>query len=98
MDEIINSAYQCGQLYAALHIRKFCAKLQRDKVKPELWPELIKNYCDIFAIAPDSWENYKPVLSEEELGMPKEVCDVCGSDDITYAPHMGKNCNRCHPL
>ena len=26
------------------------------------------------------------------------LCDVCGSDDIIEAPHMGKNCNRCHPL
>lgn len=28
----------------------------------------------------------------------KSVCDVCGSDDIIEAPHMGKNCNQCHPL
>ena len=28
----------------------------------------------------------------------KSVCDVCGSDDIIEVPHMGKNCNRCHPL
>lgn len=28
----------------------------------------------------------------------KSVCDVCGSDDVIEAPHMGKNCNRCHPL
>lgn len=27
-----------------------------------------------------------------------QVCDVCGSDDVIDAPHMGKNCNRCHPL
>ncbi len=26
------------------------------------------------------------------------VCDVCGSTDIMEAPHMGRNCNRCHPL
>ena len=26
------------------------------------------------------------------------VCDVCGSGDVVEAPHMGKNCNRCHPL
>jgi hypothetical protein len=26
------------------------------------------------------------------------VCDVCGSNDVIEAPHMGKNCNRCHPL
>ncbi len=28
----------------------------------------------------------------------KSVCDVCGSDEIIEAPHMGKNCNRCHPI
>ncbi len=26
------------------------------------------------------------------------VCDVCGSDDVIEAPHMGRNCNRCNPL
>lgn len=26
------------------------------------------------------------------------VCDVCGSNDITEAPHMGRNCNYCNPL
>ncbi len=25
-------------------------------------------------------------------------CDVCGSADVIEVPHMGKNCNRCHPL
>lgn len=27
-----------------------------------------------------------------------DVCDVCGSSDISEVPHMGKNCNTCHPL
>ena len=26
------------------------------------------------------------------------VCDVCGSDDIIEAPHMGRNCNSCNPI
>lgn len=26
------------------------------------------------------------------------VCDVCGSTDVIEASHMGRNCNRCHPL
>ena len=26
------------------------------------------------------------------------VCEVCGSTDVIEAPHMGRNCNRCHPL
>jgi hypothetical protein len=98
MNEVINAAYKCGQFYTAVSLRKFCVKLQRDKVKPELWPGLITDFIDKFELAPENWEDYKPVLSEQELGMPKQVCDVCGSDDITYAPHMGKNCNRCHPL
>jgi hypothetical protein len=25
-------------------------------------------------------------------------CDVCGSHDVIEAPHMGRNCNSCHPL
>jgi hypothetical protein len=25
-------------------------------------------------------------------------CDVCGSDDVIEAPHMGRNCNSCNPL
>lgn len=28
----------------------------------------------------------------------KPACDVCGSTDVVEAPHMGMNCNRCHPL
>lgn len=30
--------------------------------------------------------------------MKKEVCEVCGSDDIIEAPSMGTNCNCCNPL
>ena len=26
------------------------------------------------------------------------VCDVCGSNDVIEAPHMGRSCNRCNPL
>jgi len=26
------------------------------------------------------------------------VCDVCGSNDVIEAPHMGRNCNQCNPL
>lgn len=33
-----------------------------------------------------------------EQGKKKPKCDVCGSTDITEVPHMGVNCNKCHPL
>ena len=33
------------------------------------------------------------VLPSEQL-----PCDVCGSNDVIEAPHMGRNCNRCNPL
>lgn len=33
-----------------------------------------------------------------QLPVIKSVCDVCGSGDVIEVPHMGKNCNRCHPL
>ena len=29
---------------------------------------------------------------------PKPTCDVCGSENLTEAPHMGLNCNDCHPI
>jgi cytochrome c5 len=34
----------------------------------------------------------------QQADVIKSVCDVCGSGNIIEAPHMGKNCNRCHPL
>ena len=27
-----------------------------------------------------------------------DTCPVCGSTDLIEAPHMGSNCNNCHPL
>ena len=68
--ELVTNYYRAGQASIAVKLKKFISKLQRDKVKPELWPGLITDFCDRFVIAP--WENYKPVLSEEGLGMPKE--------------------------
>lgn len=38
----------------------------------------------------------KQALSQHDV--IKAVCDVCGSDDITEAPHMGRNCNSCNPI
>jgi hypothetical protein len=40
----------------------------------------------------------KQVLALRQPSVIGSVCDVCGSNDIIEAPHMGKNCNRCHPL
>lgn len=42
------------------------------------------------------WEAENEALQQADV--IKSVCDVCGSDDVIEAPHMGKNCNRCHPL
>lgn len=42
------------------------------------------------------WEAENEALQQADV--IKSVCDVCGSDDIIEAPHMGKNCNRYHPL
>ena len=46
---------------------------------------------------------YSPLTNKVYLGKQNAekrlwVCDVCGSDDVIEVPHMGKNCNRCHPL
>jgi Ca2+-binding EF-hand superfamily protein len=39
-------------------------------------------------------------LSQHDVSSRSEqlVCDVCGSTDVIEAPHIGRNCNRCHPL
>jgi hypothetical protein len=46
------------------------------------------------------WDAEQEVLQQvlQQADVIKLVCDVCGSDDVIEAPHMGKNCNRCHPL
>ena len=39
------------------------------------------------------------LLIADVVGQSEQlVCDVCGSNDVIETPHMGKNCNRCHPL
>ena len=43
---------------------------------------------------PEIWK----VLSAELKQSFKLACDVCGSTDVIEAPHMGKNCNTCHPI
>lgn len=34
----------------------------------------------------------------EDLEKKQIKCDVCGSEDIIEAPHMGRNCSDCNPL
>jgi hypothetical protein len=36
--------------------------------------------------------------SVDEFDCTRLSCDVCGSSDVIEVPHMGRNCNRCHPL
>ena len=36
--------------------------------------------------------------SNIEFLAKRKTCDVCGSEDITEAPHMGLNCNDCNPI
>jgi transcriptional regulator with XRE-family HTH domain len=50
--------------------------------------ERLKAYCKVLGV---DYKDYK-VLTE------KTTCDVCGSDDIIEAPHMGKSCNYCQGL
>jgi hypothetical protein len=39
--------------------------------------------------------NFHP---RSKMATPKPTCDVCGSENIIEAPHMGTNCNDCHPI
>lgn len=46
---------------------------------------------------PDFITRYKQRWQNNLLNK-KSFCDVCGSDDVIHAPHMGKNCNNCHKI
>jgi hypothetical protein len=46
----------------------------------------------------DEWYDTVVLPQANVSGNEVAVCDVCGSDDVIEAPHMGRNCNRCHPL
>ena len=45
-------------------------------------------------------EDANKALNMLDVVVPSEQlpCDVCGSNDVSEAPHMGRNCNRCNPL
>ena len=41
----------------------------------------------------------KLFATPDVVGQSEQLpCDVCGSNDVIEAPHMGRNCNRCNPL
>ncbi len=42
--------------------------------------------------------NTRAVSAKAKGSTELPPCDVCGSTDVIEVPHMGKNCNRCHPL
>jgi hypothetical protein len=62
----------------------------------EWWPcdELPEMGFDKTAML-DFAESYCNALKKIQ---PKPTCDVCGSENLTEAPHMGRNCNDCHPI
>ena len=44
-------------------------------------------------------ELLKKLTITDVVGPSEQLpCDVCGSNDVIEAPHMGRNCNRCNPL
>lgn len=64
----------------------------KEKIREIMWDfvagevtdsEAVQQILDLFAVVGQS----------EQL-----VCEVCGSTDVIEAPHMGRNCNQCHPL
>jgi hypothetical protein len=62
--------------------------------------ELWKSYpFGMTALGENLVEALHQALSMSVVGRSEQlVCDVCGSNDVIEAPHMGKNCNRCHPF
>lgn len=61
------------------------AEWQENTILPDTNEEMVNAYLKKYVVLP-------------QADVIKSVCDVCGSDDVIEAPHMGKNCNRCHPL
>lgn len=59
-------------------------------------------YCDFEGNEGDVWEfkvDELEIVVNDVVGRSEQlVCEVCGSTDVIEAPHMGRNCNRCHPL
>jgi hypothetical protein len=56
--------------------------------------EALQNVCGFTALQSDMDEIIRAV--EKDRGT--SGCDVCGSENITEAPHMGRNFNECNPL
>lgn len=43
--------------------------------------------------------DYAALRIHDVVGRSEQLkCDVCGSTNVIEAPHMGRNCNDCHPL
>lgn len=64
--------------------------------------DLIKNqnyskpFC--FTLNGEATKANHTKFRKEENKFIRIYCDVCGSEDVIDVPHMGRNCNSCHPL
>jgi formylmethanofuran dehydrogenase subunit E len=85
-----------------------CAlKIKIMKTAKEIKEELENNFGWNFSSEENMEMYYDLFLDVQKVALrqplvvgrsEKLVCDVCGSTDVIEAPHMGRNCNRCHPL
>jgi len=58
-----------------------------------------KKFEEIMEKETFSGKNQTAPCNIDDIIVPKStLCDVCGSNDIIEAPHMGINCNRCNPF
>lgn len=56
-------------------------------------PISVLKYINVLEEQAEQLRIHDVVEQNEQL-----FCDVCGSNDVIEAPHMGKNCNRCNPF
>ena len=79
-------------------------KIEYDKDFEKVMNELQANFgWSNIDVLPDSYKDLlndtiKAVKNTVVWRSEQLVCDVCGSNDVIETPHMGRNCNRCHPL
>jgi len=92
-DRIKSHFVHDGDVYEDLCMTRSIAKMKEREQHSNTWNAAIQAHEErghVYVRALTDFDNY-------EIGKP-EVCDVCGSEDIIDAPHMGRNCNWCNPL
>jgi len=94
-------------LESHIHPTKFMSSLSTETGKLAIFNSMDEHAKQIAMEFFNYIEQNNPAIKKGELSELfdkfmaerfKPTCDVCGSSNITDAPHMGRNCNDCHPV